>query len=623
MLESKSKYTIRWVILPIAEPFGPLVKPVAAACNAHIVIAKTDPSELYTFTNGRASLVSARIGELKTPTMVTMGESVLIFNFGDVWTFNPMQQKLTQVVYTGEFPKRRGMTGAVSDRTVYLFGGKSDFHAKSRMFFDDLIIYDMRNSTVTVRSGIPNTPSKRWHAASLVIHQNLYLFGGSSDHHSNGDLWVLDLQKMQWRLITADLPPRKCATLIQLGSFIGVFGGGSSHPVSSGSRSSRSSETGASGPTTSGGMFLIDIQTGRQVDTQEFGNINDVQYSATVVGIDGIITFTGGRDQKTGQTMILRLELPENLQPKQHLIPDVIQGAVSDVPVITARTRSATKRHQSQSGVFPFDKPVGEHERIGSIAFHDVPPLDRFVDSDEIPESSQEPGTKKKRSRTETRKSAPPVFSDELHGPAAEELAGASSDESPVQEGPRVQVTAPGQPRTAEKLASEPPEEQPEIPVLSKAPEAATAAAKPPRRHSFSKSPAHAAKDLETLEKPAPDAKHSRRHSSSKTPETPAATGKDPETPSASQTPEEPAPGTEVPEEPASLKGSEEPVPFPKVSEKPAPSKSSDEPAPSSKAPEMTWLPFRGANLAIVSFDAKNHTESTTADLSQIFAIPS
>jgi hypothetical protein len=106
---------------PLNEPLISLVKPIAVAFQDYIVIAKMEPSELYGFANKQLFSIPGNIGDLKVPTLVAVPDGVLIFNFGDIWSYDPVQQNLLQVNYNGELPRRRGMSGVVFERRVYLF----------------------------------------------------------------------------------------------------------------------------------------------------------------------------------------------------------------------------------------------------------------------------------------------------------------------------------------------------------------------------------------------------------------------------------------------------------------------------------------------------------------------
>jgi len=141
---------------------------------------------------------------------VSIGGRMLVFGgvsysdiiLGDVWLFNPDDSSWIKAAPIGDniLPREGHSACVAKDTQMWVFGGISYGHIP----FNDLWMYDSTRNEWAVKDAKGITPPPRWlHSASTfqdsTKKESIIIFGGVTRNWIPlNDLWVLDLEKLEW-----------------------------------------------------------------------------------------------------------------------------------------------------------------------------------------------------------------------------------------------------------------------------------------------------------------------------------------------------------------------------------------------------------------------------------------
>lgn len=117
----------------------------------------------------------------------------------------------------GSAKERYHHSAVVHERSMYIFGGRSDHDA-----LGDLLEYhfDARSWTVLTTTGTP--PSKRWGHSAAVVGERMYVFGGCDGSSCYGDMHEYDFRTRHWALVEVPHCLAEDAEVLTSRGFLGM-----------------------------------------------------------------------------------------------------------------------------------------------------------------------------------------------------------------------------------------------------------------------------------------------------------------------------------------------------------------------------------------------------------------
>ena len=153
--------------------------------------------------------------------------------FKKILSYNFKQEIWEQLILNGDesFIPRYGHTAVENGMTILIFGGKT----QGGVLLNDLVTFDPISNSLHTINTPGGKPQQRYHHATVIIGDKLYLHGGKTKKGALNDLWMLDLTSMIWQQLAFagdKLPPRYSHKMAAIGNYIIIFGGKGSDDLS-------------------------------------------------------------------------------------------------------------------------------------------------------------------------------------------------------------------------------------------------------------------------------------------------------------------------------------------------------------------------------------------------------
>jgi hypothetical protein len=118
---------------------------------------------------------------------------------------------------------------ASGPRGICVFGGHSQDGQGGKTFYDDLWVFDPYEGRWEEVHGAEKGPGRRYGFGWTVAQDAAWLYGGFDGERDRGDLWKLDLFRLDWELVAAEDVrgplPRYCSALGMVHKGLLLFGG--------------------------------------------------------------------------------------------------------------------------------------------------------------------------------------------------------------------------------------------------------------------------------------------------------------------------------------------------------------------------------------------------------------
>ncbi|KAM3580775.1 hypothetical protein VKS41_006834 [Umbelopsis sp. WA50703] len=145
-----------------------------------------------------------------------------------LYILNLANKQWSHIRMDGRLPKgRTGHSAILHGMNMYIWGGESD-----GVYFQELLHFDLTalNTAPRWRALQPQNegPSARAHHVSAVCNNKLYIFSGTDGRNVHNDIWSFDLNTGYWEQITAlgYIPsPREGAASAVVDEVLYIFGG--------------------------------------------------------------------------------------------------------------------------------------------------------------------------------------------------------------------------------------------------------------------------------------------------------------------------------------------------------------------------------------------------------------
>lgn len=301
--------------------------------------------------------------------MIVWGKRLLIFGglsrtksgVLTVW-FVDLDSRLCGLVETsGEVPvARRGHSVSLVGSKLILFGGEDN----NRLLLNDVHILDLDTMTWHAAETTQPPPSPRYdHSAAVHAERYLLLFGGSSHSTCFNDLYVLDLQTMEWSEpeIRGDFAtPRAghCGVIIDENWF--VVGGGDNR--------------GGSLETLVLDMTRLAWSAVTRVGERHALASEGIRVCSALIGGEKyMITFGGYNGKYNNEVFVMRPKLRNPADPKIYQSPAAAAAAASvsaAYSIGSGKPSDTTKIADANGGVFKAKHPF-QSSAVDSMAMQE------------------------------------------------------------------------------------------------------------------------------------------------------------------------------------------------------------------------------------------------------------
>jgi hypothetical protein len=318
-LESREKYAVQWGNLRVEEPLPHLVRPRAVAIDDDLFIIDCEGQQILKLA-GERIIPAARLPETARQVVPTVtGDSIILFTGSTFYQYRPRDGELAEIPITGDFSPRRGTTVTAWERELIVFGGKS---LKGHQYFNELIVIRLKSKTAQVQALVPSPPPRWCHSAAVAGGQ-LIVYGGSANHTAFGDVWLLDLQRRQWRQLAVELSPRRRHAAVTLSGLVAVVGGKDANGIAR--------------------MFIFDPKNGSVQSMAEFGNAPGAVFCDVAASRERVCLVSGSANKrsKVGVGIYVAV-LPDTLQLPVNTWNDI--GGGSDAPAVRQRVETGVPK---------------------------------------------------------------------------------------------------------------------------------------------------------------------------------------------------------------------------------------------------------------------------------------